>query len=408
MNKILALAITNIRLVFSERLTWFVTFIMPILFTAILASAIGGGDDGGDNRAPILVINEDGGALAAQLESALAASTVLRPAEAADEQPLPTTRADALERLDDYTRVLVLPTGFSEAVASGEAIEAELHLAEDADLQRTRAVQQELDALFTTLGASVQSARTATEQAEEVRPFASEAERQSYFDTALERAQSLQADAPITLVREQATRAEEGVALGAAQSSPGQLVTFALITLMGISTALVYERTVGTLRRLMSAPISKLSILIGKMLGYYLVGIVQMTLLIVVGQVVFGVNWGRSPLALVLVILSFGLAAVSIGLFIATLARTSEQANQMATATAMLIAAVGGAWWPLEIVGEPLRSVAYLLPTAWAMDGLQGIILRGADASSVLLNVAVLLGFAALFLTLGVRRLRFE
>lgn len=408
MKQILAIAITDIRIMFQERSTWFVTFLMPVIFTAALASTLGGPAD--DNRSPLLVVNEEGGTMAAQVVASLADSEVIRMAEGSDEAPLPTTRAEALARLEDYTRVLVLPKGFTERIEAGEPIAVELHLGDDADAQRTRAVQQELAARFARLGAAAQSAQTATEQAAQVRAFGSNAERDQYWDAALAQAQALQVAAPITVAREQANRAEgEGViARGAGQSSPGQLVTFALVTVLGISVALTYERTVGTLRRLLTAPISKAQILTGKMLGHYAVGVAQMAVLIGVGQWVFGVQWGQSPVALVLMVLAFALAAVGIGVFMATVARSAEQANQMGTAASMLMAAVGGAWWPLEIVGEPLRTVAYLLPTGWAMDGFQNIILRGAGVGDVLLNVAVLLGFAALFLALGVRRLRFE
>jgi ABC-2 type transport system permease protein len=74
----------------------------------------------------------------------------------------------------------------------------------------------------------------------------------------------------------------------------------------------------------------------------------------------------------------------------------------------MSLAALGGAWWPLEVTPPLYQSAVQVLPTTWAMRGFNDVIVGGQDVSGVLLEAGVLLGFAVVFLAIGVRRLRFE
>ena len=139
-----------------------------------------------------------------------------------------------------------------------------------------------------------------------------------------------------------------------------------------------------------------------------LVGILQITLLIAVGQFVFGVAWGRSPLALAIMVITFDLAAVSLGILPSTLVKTTEQAVGLMLGVSMTMAALGGAWWPLEIVPTTMQRIGYLFPVAWAMEGFQAVILRGAGTPEVALPALVLLSFALLFFSLGIWRFRYE
>ena len=203
--------------------------------------------------------------------------------------------------------------------------------------------------------------------------------------------------------------ADAQVSSGTNQSSPGSLVNFGLVSLL-LSSAIVFvnERVNGTLRRLVTSPISIFTLLTGKIAGPVVMGILQTLLLVGIRQWVFGVAWGRSPLALAVVALSFILAGVSIGIFLSTLVRTSDQAVSIMIGTSMMLAALGGAWWPLEITPRFMQQIGHLLPSAWAMDGFQSVILRGAGVAEVAQPTLILLGFAVVFFTLGIWRFRYE
>ena len=121
-----------------------------------------------------------------------------------------------------------------------------------------------------------------------------------------------------------------------------------------------------------------------------------------------GVNWGRSLAALVLVMLAFALSAVAFGVLLGTLARTRSQASGLTILFSMLPAALGGAWWPLEVTPKIYQTVVQALPTTWAMKGFGDVIIRGEGIAGVLPEVAILLGFALVFFVIGIRRFKYE
>lgn len=409
MKKTLAIAQNYIARDFRSPITLIMAFVMPLIFTAVLGVALDEGD-GTDTRIPVLLVDEDGGAMAQNIALALENSEIVKPAQSPLGEALPATRAEAVAALDDYVRVLFLPAGFGAALLNGDPVTAEFLVDDDTNRERNLAAEQELSALLGQVSNAVSIARQATEQAAQVQPFDSEAAEQAYFEAALADAQDRLSPPAIGVKRELAVDAGVQVqeAEGANQSSPGNLVTFGMITLLSVAVMLVSERNQGTLSRLVSSPVSKLSILAGKTFGPLAVGLIQMSVLILVGQFVFGVRWGQSPAALALIVITFDLAAVSLGILLSTIARTVDQAVGMMIGTSMATAALGGAWWPMDIVPPTMRTIGHLFPTAWAMDGFQDIILRGAGVSQVATPALVLLGFAALFFGLGVWRFKYE
>ena len=85
------------------------------------------------------------------------------------------------------------------------------------------------------------------------------------------------------------------------------------------------EREEGTLRRLVTMPMSKGTILFGKLLGVFVSGMIQMGILVLVSRFVMGVNWGNSWLGLLIVLLAFAFCITALGTLIAALVRTMQQ-----------------------------------------------------------------------------------
>jgi ABC-2 type transport system permease protein len=186
------------------------------------------------------------------------------------------------------------------------------------------------------------------------------------------------------------------------------LVMYALFFTFGGGVSLIVERDEGTLRRLLVMPLGKGTLLAGKLAGIFAGALVQMAIMVLAGQFLFGVSWGQAPPALIAMLLAYGLAGTALGLMVAALARTAAQANALGTVSIMALASLGGAWWPIEIVPTWMQSFALALPTGWAMRGFQDIITRGLGLPDVALEIAVLTGFAALFFAIGIWRFRFE
>lgn len=265
-----------------------------------------------------------------------------------------------------------------------------------------------MQAVLYRLGSAVSIARQAVAEAERLQSFEDAAARQAYFDAALASAQELLAEAPARLEPVLGSTADPVQYDPAANSSAGQLITWVFIPLIGISAAFAFERETGTLRRLLTTPTGKGTFLLGSILGNVLWALVQMTLLILFGVIVLRVPWADRPAALALMMLAAAASAAALGAMLGTFVKTAGQANGLSIMLGMVMALLGGCWYPIELFPEAVRTAVKVLPTTWAMQGMTDMLVRGQSLAGVLPEAAVLLGFAALFFAVGIARFRYE
>jgi len=210
---------------------------------------------------------------------------------------------------------------------------------------------------------------------------------------------------PAVSIEMQSASKRPSLPSGYDQASPGMIVQFAIYGLLQAGTALLLEKQNKTLSRLLSTPLTRTQFIVAKICSIFIVIFTQILLLILIGQFAFRVNYLRAPLATLLVAFALALWAASLGLFLGTIARKQEQLTTWTLLAMFFFAALGGAWFPLEITGKTFAQIGHLLPSAWAMDGFQNIIVRGLGLESVLLPTIIILGYAFLFFGLAVWRL---
>jgi ABC-type multidrug transport system permease subunit len=186
------------------------------------------------------------------------------------------------------------------------------------------------------------------------------------------------------------------------QYVPGFGITFLLIAmLMGVGMGLIDERDWGTLQRLRvsGAPIQ--SVLAGKLGCRFIVGLLQMILLLAVGRGLFGISLGRAPAMLLLPAAAIAFAAVAFSLVIACVARTHDSVMPIGAVTAMVMSAIGGCWWPLDFEPAWIRGFAQVLPTTWTMEAFNDLMIRQTPPSDVLWPCAVAAMLGGLYLVVS-------
>lgn len=398
MKKILNIIWKDTILRFSSKSELLFFLILPIVFTFILAG--GTGNQGGDNRIRLLVMDQAQSPLSAQIIAELEKSETVRP------NVMTLDEAESEFEARNASALLVIPaTCDSETLRTGEIV---LDLRQMPNNLNAQAAQRAVQAVLYRLGSAVSIAKDAVIEAEKIRPFASDADRQAYFDAALESAQTLMNEAPDRV----------NVVLGGtkdpieydprANSSAGQMITWVFIPLIAISSAFAYERQRGTLRRLLTTPTGKGTYLLGTILGNVLWALVQMTLLVTFGALVMKVNWADNPAALAVVMTASTLAAAALGTMLGTFVKTEGQASGLSIMLGMVMALLGGCWYPIELFPEVVRNIVKVLPTSWAMQGMLDILLRGQGVVGILPEAGILLGFAAVFFVIGIWRFKYE
>jgi ABC-2 type transport system permease protein len=188
------------------------------------------------------------------------------------------------------------------------------------------------------------------------------------------------------------------------QASPGILVQFAVFGLITSAQILVQERKSRTLERMMTTAMHPREIVGGHLLAMFTLTFFQTTLLVIFGQYVLKVDYMREGLGTLLVAVTLCLWVATVGLLIGVVAREEQQVILYSMIAMFFFSALGGTWFPLEMAGGAFAAIGKLLPTAWAMNGFQNLLIRGLGLDSTLLPSAVLLGYAFLFFVVAVWR----
>jgi len=161
-----------------------------------------------------------------------------------------------------------------------------------------------------------------------------------------------------------------------AQSVAGMTVMMLLFALSSCGSVLLSEREEGTLKRLFSQPISWNAILLGKFFFVLLIGLGQMTILFTYGEWMFRVGLFRDPVTLSVLSISWVVTGGAFGMFLASISRSRKQAESLASLLILMMAALGGCWFPLQMMNLPtlLDTVCKSTMTYWAMTGFQSML----------------------------------
>ncbi|MEM6471070.1 MAG: ABC transporter permease [Planctomycetota bacterium] len=161
-----------------------------------------------------------------------------------------------------------------------------------------------------------------------------------------------------------------------AQSVAGMTVMMLLFALTSCGSVLLTEREEGTLKRLFVQPIPRGAVLLGKFLFVFMVGICQMAILFVYGEWMFGVGLFRDPVSLFVLSVTWVITGGAFGMFLASVSRSSKQAESLASLLILVMAALGGCWFPLQMMNLPalLDAICKSTMTYWAMTGFQGLL----------------------------------
>jgi ABC-type multidrug transport system permease subunit len=358
-----------------ETLVW--TFVMPVVFFYFLGTVTGGfGSAVSGGGVPLAVqAPANGGIVVDQLVARL------------EQQGYEVSRPATAEELERYDRRLTVPAAtptVTESVLAGNQLQVTFERRGD-DLAATLD-EVRLNRAILTVVADLAVIAT---NGQELAPasFAAIAAEPRRMTLAV-RAAGLRVGAPS----------------GFAQAVPGSMVMFTMIILLTSGAImLVVEREQGLLRRLASAPISRASVVLGKWSARLALAIVQLAFAMALGAVLFRVDWGQSLVMVLAVLVAWGGLNASAALLLGSLARTIGQAIGLGVLTSLVLAALGGCWWPIEITPPWMQALALALPSGWTMDALHKLVNFGFAPAAAVPHLAVL-AFGALAAGWGAAR----
>ena len=394
--RILDLALKDLSQIFRDKRSLLFLIVMPIGFTFFMGFAYRTADKNtdADNRIVLVVVNpEPDAVLNKMLIGRLGLSNDIRIESMSESDAM-----DALYK-GNAAGVLAIPVGFSEQASAGKA--AQLKLITESASAQGQSLYQLLRVPISQLMSAVEISR---ETADIVDAQDASAEQNAAFALAWSK-WDVNSQLPLVKVEQAIARDWTG-GNPYNQASPGILVQFAIFGLVTSAQILVQERKSRTLQRLITTAMHPWQIVAGHMLAMFTVVFLQMLMLVLFGQWVLKVDYLRQPLAIFLVAVMLGFWVSSIGLLIGVLAKEEQQVILYSMIAMFLFSALGGTWFPLESSSGAFAAVGKLMPSAWAMNGFQNILIRGLGLESVWMAVGALSAYAIGFFLLAVWRFR--
>jgi ABC-2 type transport system permease protein len=389
MRAALLICLKDLRARLRDRTALLIGIVIP-LGLAFIFNAIFSGISGGGTVIDLGVVNADHGLATQQFTSQVLPAVARSGLIAIHTEPT-LARARALTAKGTLEAVIVIPAGFSARVQAGQpaAMQVIGNIDDPVSAQVADSIAQSYAAGLNRVRLSV--ATVAAGQGGTPLPPA--------------RTQALAAAAAATAVpvavddvSAQTKELNEKSFFAA-----GMSVFFLFFTVQFGVTSLLEERNDGTLARLLAAPIGTSSILGGKLLTSFLLGVISMAVLVAATTALLGATWGN-PLGVAVLIVAAILSAIGIMALVATLAKTAEQAANWQSVLAVILGLVGGTFFPVSQAPGILSRLTFIAPQAWFLRGLGD--LRGGNISVVWVPALAMLGFAVVTGGLAMTRLR--
>ncbi len=375
MNTALVIGHNDLRVFLRTRLARVWLFVVPLAFVYFMGFANRAPGDPANPRPPVQVENHDPGLLGRVLLEELGAQgmQVVDPAHGG------------------ASRGVRIPADFTERVLRHEPARVEFFRVEGSGAGEAALIELRLVRALVTLNSHLMELVTRRGEAALTNAAAWAAVRAR--------------ENPVRLEARFAGR--RPVPAGFSFSLPGNLVMYLMMNLTVFGgAALAAERRNGVLRRCRAQGVRRGELVAGKLYGLLLLGAVQIAFLLLVGRFLFGVPLGANLPAVLVTLLALAWGAAALGVLAGSTLVNEDRVVGLCVLGSLLMAALGGCWWPLELAPAWLRTAAHALPTGWAMDALHQLISFGAGWAAVGKPLAVLAAFGTAATVLAARRLR--
>ncbi len=419
MKRIFNIAWKDIRIALRDPVGLVLMLAAPIALTLVTAFAFGGlgggTSSGGLQEVQVAIYNQDQGAYGAQFVEILNPSAENLAAEPNLQQVAdllaPTvvaSDAEARHLIDDeqYAAAVIIPPGFSESLvpsdpsqpAAPATIEIYANPARPVGSAVVNSIVQGVVDQMTAgsvagrvaITSLVYSGRLSPEEATTNGPSLAEPIVNAVLNSQL-----------ITLEREElGSQTNSGGFDWLSYMAPSMAVLFLMFTMSNAGRSILAEKQYGTLPRMLVSPTSRTAVLGGKMLGVYFIGLLQMTVLILSGKLLFNISYGPLPLVALFTVVLVG-AATAWGMLEAAFSKSTGQANALGWALNLVFAALAGNFVPRAAYPAWLQKFGLLTPNAWGIDSYYKLI-HGGTFMDILPALLVLGGMTVMLFIVAV------
>ena len=421
MTAMIAMISKDLILYLNDKRALMLNLLMPIVLAAFFGSLFGGSGSGNNSKIEIGLVQQDSSAIGRKIGDALKADANLTVQEMKMEEAQDKVRAGKL------MVAVVIPAGFGDA--AGQSLfqsggKPELPVYYDPSQSTVLAMVKGLltqhvmeGVTRDVIGGGASGAKFTDDSLKrlEASPASEEKEALVSLLGSLKKFQEHEAAKPAKEpsgggMQVPFTTKDEALSSGPkynayAHAFAGMGVQFILFMGIDLGIGILLARRMGIWNRLLAAPITMSQVLLSRALSGAMIAAGLMTAIFFAAMLMFKVEVSNL-LGFALVVVAFALMTATFGLLIAAFGKTPEAARGLAVFATLILVMLGGAWVPTFIFPAWMQQLTVVVPTRWAVDGLDAMTWRGLGMDVALKTAGVQLAFALLFGSLAIWRFR--
>ncbi len=295
-------------------------------------------------------------------------------------------KAKGLVTKGKYACAMIINKGFQDSLEAGNAMPVEVLYDRSREME-IGILQQNLIATLMSSTGEIIAKKSIQKYLQEQFPSIAKSASDTILKTAIKNGNRTPAIKWTSIVGE-----KNDTKLGLIQSVAGTAILMLLFGVAGVGTSILEEKENGTINRLLISPLKGSTILYGKMLFAFFISILQLTAMFLFAWLVFNMDLGVNIPALILMIITTAFAVSSLGIFLAAIAKTRQQAQTLSTIIILVMSAIGGSMIPLFIMPSILQKIALLSVNYWGIQGFYDVFWRTLPLAAILPKIMILMG----------------
>lgn len=381
MKKVWALCWLELKQILIKPQSYILMFGMPIIFTLIFGGLLGGS---GNEKVNVSLVDKDGSVLSGKYYEEIKKSDLISIEK--------VTYREGTQRIEDKksSGIIIIPKDFQKSMLDGKV--ENIQFQASADFTGETSVEQVLASALKKMEIEVSAARDFEKK--------SNTSWETMYETIYTKID------PVSIQKESILHDDQKLNNVTGRAT-GFSILFVMIVMLSATGTILKARQIGVWSRLLGAPVSKVQILTGYILSFFLIGWIQFGVLMILTHSLFDVQWGNL-LGVIILVSVLLLAIIGLALLLASIVKTTEQQSALGNIVVISTCMISGLYWPVEIEPAWMQAAANFVPQTWAMRGFTELIVRGGTLADIGGYIGILILFAGVFFVIGLTRIRYD
>jgi ABC-2 type transport system permease protein len=368
-------------LFFHDQRSVILTFLLPVILITLFAFAYGSIGDYNGRSEPVKL-------LVADLDQTRTSKEIIYKVDSLEDIRTVVSdviRSKELVNKGKYACALIIYKGFQDSLDAGKAIPIEMVYDRSREMEIGILQQNLISTLMSSTGMIIVK-KSIEKYLKDQFPDIDKSTSNSIIRTAINNNNNKIAIKWTSVVGE-----KNDTKLGLIQAVAGTAILMLLFSVAGVGTSILEEKENGTINRLLYSPLKGSTILYSKMLFAFFISILQLTAIFLFAWLILNMDLSVNIPGLILMIIATSFAVSSLGIFLAAIVKTRQQAQNLSTIIILVMSAIGGSMIPLFIMPSILQKVALLSVNYWGIQGFYDLFWRVLPLKEILPKILILM-----------------